>query len=85
MEKTVKAQDFYMALRKANEEIRDSHIDLCDMGEGNEFFDRKVKIGVNWPCRGTVSAEEATAFAAELTKAAELAANFHYNGYKIKY
>lgn len=42
-----------------------------------------VKAGVDWVCFGTVEIENAQKFAQWITKAAEAAANFKYNGYTI--
>lgn len=44
-----------------------------------------IETKVNWSAIGSVSAEEAVKFAQLLTKAAELANNFKYNGYKVYY
>ena len=40
---------------------------------------------MNWASIGAVLAEEAVAFAAELTEAAKAASEFEFNGYKIVY
>lgn len=42
-----------------------------------------VKAGVDWVCCGTVDTDKAQKFAQWITKAAEAAANFKYNGYTI--
>ena len=43
-------------------------------------FGYPVDMGVNWMACGTVSAEEAAAFAAEVASAAKAAKEFPYNG-----
>ena len=48
-------------------------------------YKRPVKAEVNWAALGSVSAEDAVKFAQLLTKAAELAQNFKYNGFKVYY
>lgn len=56
---------------------------IVDMGS---TMDRpEIQMGVNWPAKGTVPAEEAVAFAKGLLQAAEAAASFKYNGYQIEY
>lgn len=40
---------------------------------------------MNWASIGAVPAEEAVAFAAELTEAAKAASEFKFNGYEIVY
>lgn len=47
------------------------------------WFGKGIESQVNWSAIGSVSAEEAIKFAQLLTKAAELAKNFKYNGYKV--
>ena len=44
-----------------------------------------INLGVNWASIGAVPAEEAVAFAAELTEAAKAASEFEFNGYEIVY
>ena len=46
---------------------------------------RPQVMQVNWAAIGTVMPSEASEFARALTVAAELAAGFKYNGYKIRY
>jgi len=48
-------------------------------------YKRPISSEVNWSAIGSVSAEDAVKFAQLLTKAAELASNFKYNGYKVYY
>lgn len=48
-------------------------------------YKRPIKAEVNWAALGSVSAEDAVKFAQLLTKAAELASNFKYNGFKVYY
>lgn len=76
----------YREYCKATEELRDKFgrgVMICDMGS---TMDRpEIQMGVNWPAKGTVPAEEAVAFAKGLIQAAEAAASFKYNGYQIEY
>ncbi len=51
--------------------------------ELSNMFTRKVKMQVNWSAVGSVEPERAMKMAQLLTKAAELANNFKYNGYKV--
>ena len=44
-----------------------------------------VSIGVNWYASGTVSPEKAEEFADLLKKAAKVAREFPYNGYRIEF
>lgn len=44
-----------------------------------------VSLGVNWSAIGTVTPDEALAFAKDIAKAAKLAQEFPYNGYMIEY
>lgn len=48
-------------------------------------YKRPIKAEVNWSALGAVPAEDAVKFAQLLTKAAELASNFKYNGFKVYY
>lgn len=61
----------------------DWRIHLEDLGSDADT--PEIKMGVNWPCLGAVDAETAQRFSDVLVKAAEAAANFKYNGYKIVY
>ncbi len=83
MEKKVSYSDYSRALHEAKAKLGDFHIELYDRGSRENNF--RIDMGVNWGALGTVSAEEATEFAEALTKAAELATNFPYNGYTIEY
>lgn len=46
---------------------------------------RSRTMQVNWAAIGTVTPDEAFEYGSALMHAAELAANFKYNGYKIRY
>lgn len=46
-------------------------------------YKRPITTEVNWSAIGSVSADYAVKFAQLLTKAAELASNFKYNGFKV--
>lgn len=70
-----------LALEAIAEEIDDRRIEVFEMPSYGE----PIQLGVNWAAIGTVSAEEAVAFAAKLTKAAEIAANHPMNGAEIVY
>lgn len=51
----------------------------------DEPWKRRKVMQVNWAAIGTVTADETASFARALTYAAELAAGFKYNGYKVYY
>ena len=48
-------------------------------------YSKPIEAEVNWGAIGAAPAEEAVKFAQLLTKAAELAKNFKFNGYKVYY
>lgn len=80
--KKVSYQDYENALVKAIESIGCKDISLYNMG-GQPL--PSVKIGVNWYASGTVSPEKAEEFADLLKKAAKVAREFPYNGYRIEF
>ena len=49
------------------------------------FSDEPIDIQINWSGCGAVSTEKASQFIQELAQATELAKNFKYNGYRIKF
>ena len=51
---------------------------IVDMGSTREH--PEIQMGVNWAAAGTVTADEARAFADVLMKAADAAQSFKYNG-----
>lgn len=53
--------------------------------EAEKPWKRRKVMQVNWLAIGAVTAAEAASFARALAHAAELAAGFKYNGYKIAY
>ena len=84
--KKVSHKEYSKALRQIQKriyELTDDSINIYD--KGGHLDNPEVDLGVNWCCLGTVSADEATAFAAALTEAARLAKEFPYNGYQIEY
>lgn len=42
-----------------------------------------IELGINWSCRGTVSVDEAQAFATDLTRATRLVRSHPMNGMKL--
>lgn len=79
--KKVSYKEYDKALREAQKNVGDQ-VDLYEMGVS---FERPVCIGVNWSAIGTVTPDEALAFAKDIAKAAKLAQEFPYNGYMIEY
>lgn len=79
--KKVSYKEYDKALREAQKNVGDQ-VDLYEMGVS---FERPVCIGVNWSAIGTVTPDEALAFAEDIAKAAKLAQEFPYNGYMIEY
>lgn len=49
------------------------------------FDDEPIDIQISWSSCGAVSTEKASQFIQELAQATELAKNFKYNGYRIKF
>ena len=80
--KKVAYQDYENALVKAIESIGCKDISLYNVG-GRPYH--LVSIGVNWYASGTVSPEKAEEFADLLKKAAKVAREFPYNGYRIEF
>jgi hypothetical protein len=71
-----------MALRALQDKF-DRRITITDLG--GTLDAPVISLGVNWASIGAVPAEEAVAFAAELTEAAKAASEFKFNGYEIVY
>lgn len=80
--KKVSYQDYWQEIEKSREQLGEDFV-LCNLGSTLDH--PEIQMGVNWPAKGTVPAEEAVAFARGLLQAAEAAASFKYNGYKIEY
>ena len=79
--KTVSYRVYCQALSTLREKLGgDRRIEVYDMGG---CFNEPVRLGVNWGALGTVPAAEAREFARQLTKAADAAETFEYNGYVI--
>lgn len=75
-------REYCMALRALQDEF-DRRILITDLG--GTLDAPAINLGVNWASIGAVPAEEAVAFAAELTEAAKAASEFEFNGYEIVY
>ena len=79
---TVSRRDFLVALDKVRHESGLSGaVEIYELSS----LDEAIRLGVNWPAKGTVPPEEAAKFAEEITRAAAAAAAFPYNGYVIDY
>lgn len=75
-------REYRMALRALQDKF-DRRITITDLG--GTLDAPVISLGVNWASIGAVPAEEAVAFAAELTEAAKAASEFKFNGYEIVY
>lgn len=75
-------REYRMALRELQDKF-DRRILITDLG--GTLDAPAINLGVNWASIGAVPAEEAVAFAAELTEAAKAASGFKFNGYEIVY
>ena len=75
-------REYCMALRELQDKF-DRRILITDLG--GTLDAPAINLGVNWASIGAVPAEEAVAFAAELTEAAKAASEFKFNGYEILY
>lgn len=75
-------REYCMALRALQDKF-DRRITITDLG--GTLDTPVISLGVNWASIGAVPAEEAVAFAAELTEAAKAASEFKFNGYEIVY
>ena len=79
--KKVSYQEYNKALCEVQKSVGD-RVDIYDMGGS---FGMPVSLGVNWSAIGTVTPDEALAFAKDIAKAAKLAQEFPYNGYMSEY
>lgn len=85
MEKKVSYRELCYELNKLKEKYcLDGNFYIEDMN-GFTLDDAPVRLGINWSALGTVSLDEADAFADRLKAAAEACRNFKYNGYIIDY
>lgn len=75
-------REYCMALLALQDKF-DRRITITDLG--GTLDAPVISLGVNWASIGAVPAEEAVAFAAELTEAAKAASEFKFNGYEIVY
>lgn len=75
-------REYCMELRALQSKF-DQRILITDLG--GTLDAPAINMGVNWASIGAVPAEEAVAFAAELTEAAKAASEFKFNGYEIVY
>lgn len=75
-------REYCMELRALQSKF-DRRILITDLG--GTLDAPAINMGVNWASIGAVPAEEAVAFAAELTEAAKAASEFKFNGYEIIY
>lgn len=76
----------YREYCKATEELRDRFgLDVMIVDMGSTLDRPEIQMGVNWPAKGTVPADEAVEFSKMLVEASEAAKSFKYNGYQIEY
>lgn len=78
---TVSSKDYEMELKNLKRKLKNNDIGFVNMSP----FNTPICLGVDWFSSGDTSPDEAAKFAAEITKAAELAKSFKYNGYIIEY
>lgn len=79
--KTVDMDDVREELDRVNESLRGSLVEVSVYRDSNRIVIAKV----NWAAIGSVTCDEALAFAETVSKAGELAKSFKYNGYKAVY
>lgn len=76
--KTVNYLDYQRALDALSAGI-DRRVEILDMGSGT------IQLGVNFCAVPTLKPADAIAYAQEIQRAAQLAANFPLNGYRVIY
>lgn len=79
--KTVSMYDVREEFDRVNENLKDTLVEMSLYRDSNGIVVAKV----NWAAIGSVTWEEALAFAEAVKKASELAKTFKYNGYKAVY
>ena len=80
--KKISYEKYDEALEKLQSSISDHRIQFYNMRSSGR---NSIDMGVNWASVGTVSADEATDFAAKIVAAAKAAKEFIYNGYTIEW
>ena len=86
--KTVKYHDYCNELERVKRELGigfGTEFGITIHDTGSDADNPLIELGVNWGSIGTVDVKTAQRFAAKITAVAQAAANFKYNGYKIKY
>ncbi len=88
----IKYTDYRKAIKEMQNELREfekNHLPeeygRCIEVYVDEPYGGCIESSVNWSAIGAVPADIAVAYALVLTKAAELAQNFQYNGFKVDY
>ena len=91
-EMTIKYTDYRKAIKETQNELREFEKNSLpeEYGRCVEVYVDDINGGVieskvNWSGIGSVPADIANAYAFVLTKAAELAQNFKYNGFTVDY
>ena len=79
--KTVNMDDVREELDRVNENLKDTLVEVSVYRDRNGIVVAKV----NWATIGSVTSDEAIAFAATVSKAGKLVKAFKYNGYTATY
>lgn len=79
--KTINMDDVREELDRVNENLKDTLVEVSVYRNSNGIVVAKV----NWATIGSVTCDDALAFAETVRKACELAKVFKYNGYKAVY
>ena len=79
--KTVSMDEVREEVDRMNESLKDTLVEVSVHRDSNSIVVAKVR----WAAVGSVTCDEALAFAETVSKASELAKSFKYNGYKAVY
>lgn len=91
--KQVNYSDMQMAVKEVNDALtvysnelfKDDHWKSYAEVEVSTWGNEPIEAKVNWCAIGSVAPEQAEAMAKLLTRAAEAARNFKYNGYEVTF
>lgn len=82
--KKILYSEYNQEAEKVRAQLREQvgpYITIVDMGSTRDH--PEIEMGVSWYATGTVTPDEARAFAVNLMKAAVAAQSFKYNGYVV--
>ena len=79
--RTVSMDEVREEVYRVNEDLKDTLVEVSMDRDSDGIVIAKV----NWAAIGSVTCDEALAFAETVSKASELAKAFKYNGYKAVY